>query len=30
MALHIVGRLTSADRARQVREGIEYHPEPPH
>lgn len=30
MALHIVGRLTSPERARQVRDGIEYHPEPPH
>ncbi len=30
MALHIVGRLTTPDRARQVRDGIEYHPDPPH
>jgi transcriptional regulator GlxA family with amidase domain len=30
MALHIVGRLASAERARQVREGIEYAPDPPH
>jgi len=27
MALHIVGRLTTPERARQVRDGIEYHPE---
>jgi transcriptional regulator GlxA family with amidase domain len=30
MALHIVGRLAGAERARQVREGIEYAPDPPH
>lgn len=30
MALHIVGRLATPERARQVRDGIEYHPEPPH
>jgi transcriptional regulator GlxA family with amidase domain len=30
MALHIVGRLSSAARARDVREGIEYNPEPPY
>lgn len=29
MALHIVGRLTTPERARQVRDGIEYHPDPP-
>lgn len=28
MALHIVARLTTPDRARQVRDGIEYHPDP--
>jgi len=27
MALHIVGHLTTPERARQVRDGIEYHPE---
>jgi len=30
MALHLVGRFVSPDRARQVREGIEYAPGPPH
>jgi transcriptional regulator GlxA family with amidase domain len=30
MALHLVGRFVSPDRARQVREGIEYAPDPPH
>jgi transcriptional regulator GlxA family with amidase domain len=30
MALHVVGRLVSPERARNVREGIEYHPDPPH
>jgi transcriptional regulator GlxA family with amidase domain len=30
MALHIVGRLSSPARAREVREGIEYAPAPPH
>jgi hypothetical protein len=30
MALHVVGRLAGPQRARQVREGIEYAPEPPH
>lgn len=30
MALHVVGRLASPQRARQVREGIEYAPDPPH
>jgi transcriptional regulator GlxA family with amidase domain len=30
MALHLVGRLAGSDRARQVREGIEYAPQPPH
>jgi transcriptional regulator GlxA family with amidase domain len=30
MALHVVGRLAGSDRARQVREGIEYAPRPPH
>jgi transcriptional regulator GlxA family with amidase domain len=29
MALHLVVRLASADRARQVRSGIQYDPEPP-
>ncbi len=29
MALHLVGRLAGPDRARQVRRGIEYDPEPP-
>jgi transcriptional regulator GlxA family with amidase domain len=30
MALHIIARLTSPQRSREVRDGIEYHPEPPH
>jgi transcriptional regulator GlxA family with amidase domain len=30
MALHVVGRLAGPERARQVREGIEYAPDPPH
>ena len=30
MALHVVGRLASPERARQVREGIEYAPDPQH
>jgi transcriptional regulator GlxA family with amidase domain len=30
MALHIVGRLTNPARAREVRDGIEYAPDPPH
>jgi transcriptional regulator GlxA family with amidase domain len=29
MALHVVGRLVSPERARQVREGINYAPVPP-
>jgi transcriptional regulator GlxA family with amidase domain len=29
MALHLVARLTSADRARQVRRAIQYDPAPP-
>ena len=29
MALHLVVRLAGADRARQVRRGIQYDPEPP-
>jgi transcriptional regulator GlxA family with amidase domain len=29
MALHLVARLASPDRARQVRRGIQYDPEPP-
>lgn len=29
MALHIVARLAGIDRAREVREGIEYAPQPP-
>jgi transcriptional regulator GlxA family with amidase domain len=29
MALHLVARLSSPDRARQVRRGIQYDPEPP-
>lgn len=29
MALHLVGRLAGAERARQVQDGIEYHPAPP-
>jgi transcriptional regulator GlxA family with amidase domain len=30
MALHVVGRLVSHERARHVREGIEYAPDPQH
>ncbi len=30
MALHIVGRLASPARSHQVRDGIEYSPNPPH
>jgi transcriptional regulator GlxA family with amidase domain len=30
MALHVVGRLASPERSRQVRDGIEYAPDPPH
>lgn len=30
MALHLVGRLTDPERARQVRKGIEYEPDPPY
>jgi transcriptional regulator GlxA family with amidase domain len=30
MALHVVGRLAGSERAREVREGIEYAPDPPH
>lgn len=30
MALHIVARLSSPARAREVRDGIEYSPQPPH
>jgi putative intracellular protease/amidase len=30
MALHLVGRLSSADRAREVRRYIQYDPEPPY
>jgi transcriptional regulator GlxA family with amidase domain len=30
MALHVVGRLAGPERSRQVREGIEYAPDPPH
>jgi transcriptional regulator GlxA family with amidase domain len=30
MALHVVGRLAGPGRAREVREGIEYAPDPPH
>lgn len=30
MALHVVGRLAGPERARQVREGINYAPDPPH
>ncbi len=30
MALHLVGRLHSPDRARQVRRGIQYDPAPPY
>lgn len=29
MALHLVARLTSTERARQVRRGIQYDPQPP-
>lgn len=29
MALHMVGRLAGPERARQVQDGIEYHPAPP-
>ena len=29
MALHVVGRLAGVERAREVRAGIEYHPDPP-
>ena len=29
MALLFVGRLASPERARQVQDGIEYHPAPP-
>jgi transcriptional regulator GlxA family with amidase domain len=29
MALYLIGRLTGQDRARQVRRGIQYDPEPP-
>jgi transcriptional regulator GlxA family with amidase domain len=29
MALHLVVRLVGADRAREVRRGIQYDPEPP-
>ena len=29
MALHVVGRLAGPERAREVREGIEYAPDPP-
>jgi len=30
MALHLVGRLHSPERARQVRRGIQYDPQPPY
>jgi transcriptional regulator GlxA family with amidase domain len=30
MSLHVVGRLAGPGRARDVRDGIEYHPDPPH
>jgi transcriptional regulator GlxA family with amidase domain len=30
MALHVVGRLAGPERAHDVREGIEYAPDPPH
>jgi transcriptional regulator GlxA family with amidase domain len=30
MALHVVGRLVSPERAREVRQGINYAPDPPH
>lgn len=29
IALLLVGRLASLERARQVQDGIEYHPAPP-
>ncbi len=29
MALHLVARLAGVDRAKQVRRGIQYDPEPP-
>jgi transcriptional regulator GlxA family with amidase domain len=29
MALHLVGRLAGADRARDVRRSIQYDPKPP-
>ncbi len=29
MALHLVARLASPERARQVRRGIQYDPQPP-
>jgi transcriptional regulator GlxA family with amidase domain len=29
MALHLVSRLHSAERAREVRRGIQYDPQPP-
>jgi hypothetical protein len=29
MALHLVRRLAGSDRAREVRRGIQYDPEPP-
>ena len=29
MALHLVARLAGTDRAREVRRGIQYDPEPP-
>jgi transcriptional regulator GlxA family with amidase domain len=29
MALHLVARLASTERARQVRRGIQYDPQPP-
>jgi transcriptional regulator GlxA family with amidase domain len=29
MALHLVARLTSVERAREVRRSIQYDPEPP-
>jgi transcriptional regulator GlxA family with amidase domain len=30
MALHLVGRLASPDRAREVRRSLQYDPEPPY
>jgi transcriptional regulator GlxA family with amidase domain len=30
MALHLVGRLGSADKAREVRRYIQYDPQPPY